>query len=106
MTPVCMDCRIVVDACSQYTMILNHALIEGLFQVHTFNASRYSLMNNIPDSAGLASQVYDHNSLINKTPGCTGLASQVYDFNEFILPTLEYIISRGIYTDCQFDSGV
>ena len=49
---------------SQYTMILNHALIEGLHMAHTFNTSRYSLTNYISASTDLTRQMYDRKEII------------------------------------------
>ena len=86
MDSVFMNCRVILDAYTQYTMIPNCVLIEGLYEAHALNKSRYSLMNSIP--------------------GSTGLASQVYDRNDFMLTTSEYIVSRGINAACQFDIGV
>jgi hypothetical protein len=61
-------------------------LIEGSYEAHALNKSRHSLMNSIP--------------------GSTGLASQMYDRNEFMLTTSEYIVSQGINAARQFDMGV
>ena len=74
--PVCMDCGIIVDACSQYTMIPNRESIKGLYWV--------------------TNTIQDDTRIMNEIPPGTDLMNWVYDCNNLMLTTSECIVSRGL----------